>query len=200
MTVGTLPPSTGYSPYTIQSTGPTVPSASPQAPPNMLLDGIQIGASSLIVGRLASKTAMQKFDISTIEQGELSTKGVVMTSALKTARNAALVSGVISTGRNVYHLAKGEINVSRASGNVGADIIGGTVGGLVAGIGSGFTIGALAGHSALAMGTAGLIAGAVGFAVVDSLYRFTGLHDQVSDKITDFIDRFLNKNPAPGGV
>lgn len=194
------PFTTTYNPYSAASTTTPGTITSPQAPQNMLLDGVEIGVKSLIVGRMASKLAVQKLEITSIQDGQLSTKGLAAVTALKTGRNAALVSGAVSAGRNIYHLAKGEINVSRAGGNIGADILGGAVSGMVAGLGTGLTVGALAGKSAMAMGTAGLIVGTVGFAVLDTAYKFSGLRDTVSNKITEVIDRFFDRNPSPGGV
>lgn len=200
LTTLTAPPSTPYNPYTVASTPTEGATQSPQAPQNIALDGVEIGAKSLIIGRMAAKLAVQKLEMTSIQDAQLSTRGLAAVTALKTGRNAALVSGAFSTGRNIYHLAKGEINLSRAGGNIGADILGGAVSGMVSGLGTGLTVGALAGKSALAMGTAGLIVGAVSFALLDTAYHFTGLRETVSNKITEVIDRFFDKNPSPGGV
>lgn len=174
------------------------PTNSPQAAPNMTLDAVEIGVKSLLVGRLTSKTAATSMEISLLRQKEASGIGLVASTVFKTAGKAGLVSGAVSLGRNVYHLAKGEINVSRASGNVGADILGGTIGGMVAATGAGLAVKAMS--ASAGMGTVGMIAGAVGFAIVDTLYHASGARDTVSNKITAIVERWFDAESQGGGV
>lgn len=179
---------------------PANPNLSPQAPANQNLDIAEIGIKSLLVGKLASNTAIRNLEFRTIQQKEVTTSGIMGNTLLKAGRTGAMVGGAVSLGRNIYHMAKGEINVARAGGNVAADIVGGTVGGMAAGVGASFAAKALAGSSGFALGTVGLIAGTVGFALVDSIYHATGLRDKLSDGVTGILDRFFDKQETPGGV
>lgn len=176
------------------------PTNSPQAAPNMTLDAVEIGVKSLLVGRLTSKTAVTSMQISQLQQKEASGLGLAASTVFKTAGKAGLVSGAVSLGRNVYHLAKGEVNIARASGNVGADIMGGTIGGMVAATGASLAVKALSTSSAMSMGTVGLIAGAVGFAIADTLYHVSGARDTVSNKLTAIVERWFDTESQSGGV
>lgn len=176
------------------------PTSSPQYASNMTLDSVEIGVKSLLVGRLTSKTAVTSMQISQLKQAEASGLSLTASTMFKTAGKAGLISGAVSLGRNVYHLAKGEINVARASGNVGSDLIGGTIGGMVAATGASLAVKAMSAGSALSMSTVGLIAGAVGFALVDTLYHFTGAKNVVSDKITGIVERWFDADSQGGGV
>jgi len=176
------------------------PTNSPQYAPNMPLDAAEIGVKSLLVGKLVSRTASTTMQISLLKQNEASGLGLTASTVFKASGKAALISGGVSLAANVYHLAKGEINVARASGNVGADIIGGTVGGMVAATGASLAVKAMSAGSAFSMGTMGLIAGAVGFALVDTLYHFTGARNTVSGKITGMVERWFDANSQGGGV
>lgn len=185
----------GYSLPQIQTTA-----TSAQAPPNLGLDIVDISAKSLIVGKMASKFAIQQAQFQTVKMGEVTAGGAISSNLLKLGGKGALVSGAVSAARNIYHLAKGEINVSRAGGNVGADILGGAVGGMVAATTAGLAVKALATKSLSAMGIGGIIAGTVGFALLDVGYRASGLRETVSNGITAVIERFFDPNPPPGGV
>ncbi|HEY9844526.1 MAG TPA: hypothetical protein V6D23_28905 [Candidatus Obscuribacterales bacterium] len=176
------------------------PTNSPQITPNMTLDAVEIGVKSMLVGRLTSKTAVTSMQISQLQQKEASSLSLTASTVFKTAGKAGLISAGVSLGRNVYHLAKGEVNVSRASGNVGADLIGGTIGGMVAATGASLAVKAMSASSAMSMGTVGLIAGAVGFALADTIYHFTGLRDTVSNKITGMVERWFDADSQGGGV
>lgn len=175
-------------------------SNSPQYASNMTLDAVEIGVKSLLVGRMTANQATTSMQISQLNQKEASGIGLAASTMFKTAGKAGLVSGGVSLARNVYHLAKGEINISRASGNVGADILGGTIGGMVAATGASLAVKAMSASSAFSMSTVGLIAGTVGFAVADSLYHFTGLRETVSNKITGIVERWFDADSQGGGV
>jgi hypothetical protein len=196
-----------YNPYNMNFPGTTPTTgggvsiaSSPQLDPNMVMDGVEIGLKSLIVGRMASKTAIQQLEFRTIQNNEASTAGVMGSTMMRTASKGALVGGAVSAAVNIFHLAQGEINVARASGNVGADILGGAVGGLAAGAGAGLAVGALAKSSGMTMGITGMIAGTIGFALIDTLYHYSGARNTVSDKITSVIERFFDSNAQGGGV
>ncbi|MGE3724405.1 MAG: hypothetical protein AB7I41_02565 [Candidatus Sericytochromatia bacterium] len=189
----------GTVPTTTPSGGVSIAS-SPQLSPNMVMDGVEIGLKSLIVGRMASKTAIQQLEFRTIQNNEASAAGVMGSTMMRTLGKGALVGGVVSAARNVFHLAQGEINVARAGGNVSADILGGAVGGLAAGAGAGLAVGMMAKSSGFTMGTMGLIAGTIGFALADTLYHYSGLRATVSDKVTSVIERFFDSNSQGGGV
>lgn len=202
MNIGATSP---YSPYGLVMPSTylaSVPDAtnSPQAPQNMTLDVAQIGVTSLLVGRLTSKQASLSMQLSQLKQNEASGLGLATSTVFKTAGKAGLISGGVSLARNAYHLATGEINVARASGNVGADLIGGTLSGMVAATGASLAVKAMAGGSTFSMGTMGMIAGTVGFALADTLYNMTGFREQVSSKITGIVERWLDANAQGGGV
>ena len=205
MTVGTA--TSLYNPYTMSfptttTTPPTTgtETSSPQLPANPTMDGVQIGIKSLLVGRMASKTAIQQLEFQTIQNHETTAASVMTSTMTRTIGKGALVSGLVSTASNVFHLAQGEINVARASGNVAADILGGAVGGLAAGAGAGLAVGLMSKASHFSMGTMGLIAGTVGFALIDTLYHFSGARNTVSDKVTGVIERFFDTKTQGGGV
>ncbi|MEZ0373662.1 MAG: hypothetical protein ACAI44_31515, partial [Candidatus Sericytochromatia bacterium] len=80
------------------------------------------------------------------------------------------------------------------------DLIGGTIGGMVAATGASLAVKAMSASSAMSMGTVGLIAGAVGFALADTIYHFTGLRDTVSNKITGMVERWFDADSQGGGV
>lgn len=194
-----------YNPYSsmfpgtvIASTGYTA--TSPQAPENPTLDKVELGVKSLIVGKMAAKSAIHNFEFGTIKQGELNTGGMMFKTGWKTAKSGALVGGAVSLARNIYHMAQGDVNVARASGNVVSDIAGGAVGGLLAGAGAGLAVSALSKSSGFMMGTAGLIVGAVGFALADTVYHQTGAREAVSDAVTGVIDRLFDNAADQGGV
>jgi hypothetical protein len=205
MTVGAT--TSPYNPYTMSfPTTTTTPPAtggeasSPQLPDHPVRDGVTIGIKSLLVGRMASKTAIQQLEFKTIQNNEATTAGVMGSTMARTLGKGMLVSGLVSTASNVFHLAQGEINVARAGGNVAADILGGAVGGLAAGAGAGLAVGLMSKASGFTMGTMGLIAGTVGFALADTLYHFSGARNTVSDKVTGVIERFFDTRTQGGGV
>ncbi len=175
------------------------PTNSPQYESNFALDAVEIGVKSLLIGRMTSKQAANHLQINQLKQKETSTLGLSVNTMFKTAGKAGLVSGAVSAGRNIYHLATGDINMARAGGNVGADIVGGTVGGMVAATTSSLAVKAMA-NASFGMGTVGLIGGAVGFAVADSLYHVTGIRETVSNKLTGIIERWFDVDAQGGGV
>lgn len=194
-----------YNPYNMSFPGTVLAggvstASAPQLQPNMVMDGVEIGIKSLLVGRMASKTAIQQLEFRTIQNNEATTAGVMGSTMMRTTGKGALVGGVVSAARNVFHLAQGEINVARAGGNVAADILGGAVGGLAAGAGAGLAVGLMSKASGFTMGTMGLIAGTIGFALVDTLYHFSGARNTVSDKVTSVIERYFDAQSQGGGV
>lgn len=194
-----------FNPYNFQLPGTYIanvedPTNSPQYAPNLGLDIAEISVKSLLIGRMVANQASTTLQISQLKQKEASALGLTASTMFKTAGKAGLISGGISLGRNIYHLAKGEINVARASGNVSADLIGGTVGGMVAAGGASLAVKMMAGSSAFGMGTVGLIGGAVGFAVADALYHVSGMRDKVSNTVTGVVERWFDVDSQGGGV
>lgn len=175
------------------------PTNSPQYESNLGLDAVEIGIKSLLVGRLVSKTAATSVEISMLKQKEVSTLGLTASTMFKTAGKAGLISGGVSLVRNGYHMVQGDINTARAAGNVSADIVGGAVSGMVAATGASIAV-KMAGTSAFGMSTLGLIGGAIGFAVADSLYHVSGLRDRVSHTVTGVVERWFDVGAQGGGV
>lgn len=176
------------------------PVNSPQYAQNMPLDVAQIGVSSLLVGRITAKQATLSMQLSQANQKPASALGLSFKTALRTAGKSGLAVGAVSVLRNGYHLAQGEINIARASGNVGADMLGGTVGGMVAATGASLAVKMMSGSSAFGMGTVGLIAGAAAFALADTAYNMSGLRETVSNKITGIVERWFDVDNQGGGV
>ena len=175
------------------------PTNSPQYESNFALDAVEIGVKSLLIGRMTANQAATKLQMNQLQQKDTSTLGLSANTMFKTAGKAGLISGAVSAGRNVYHLAKGDINLARAGGNVGADIVGGTIGGMVAATGASIAVKSMA-NASFGMGTVGLIGGAIGFAVADSLYHVSGVRDNVSNKITGIVERWFDVDAQGGGV
>ena len=175
------------------------PTHSPQYESNFALDAVEIGVKSLLIGRMTANQAATKLQMNQLQQKDTSTLGLSANTMFKTAGKAGLISGAVSAGRNVYHLAKGDINLARAGGNVGADIVGGTIGGMVAATGASIAVKSMA-NASFGMGTVGLIGGAIGFAVADSLYHVSGVRDNVSNKITGIVERWFDVDAQGGGV
>lgn len=176
------------------------PTNSPQYASNFAMDAVEIGVKSLLIGRMTANQAANTLQINQIKQKDTSSLGLATSTMFRTAGKAGLISGAVSAARNIYHLSTGEINVARAGGNVGADIVGGTIGGMVAATGASLAVKAMANSSAFGMGTVGLIGGAIGFAVADSLYHVSGIRDTVSNKVTGIIERWLDVDAQGGGV
>ena len=175
------------------------PTNSPQYASNFALDAVEIGVKSLLIGRMTANQAANSLQINQLRQKETSSLGLATSTMFKTAGKAGLVSGAVSAGRNIYHLASGEINMARAGGNVGADIVGGTIAGMVSAAGASLAVKSMA-NASFGMGTVGLIGGAIGFAVADSLYHVSGIRDTVSNKVTSIIERWLDVDAQGGGV
>ena len=175
------------------------PTNSPQYESNFALDAVEIGVKSLLIGRMTANQAATTLQINQLKQRDTSSLGLATSTLFRTAGKAGMISGAVSAGRNIYHLATGDINMARAGGNVGADIIGGTVGGMVSATGASLAVKSMA-NASFGMGTVGLIGGAIGFAVADSLYHVSGIRDTVSNKITGIIERWLDVGAQGGGV
>jgi hypothetical protein len=175
------------------------PTNSPQYASNFTLDAVEIGVKSLLIGRMTANQAANSLQINQLRQKDTSSLGLATSTMFKTAGKAGLIGGAVSAGRNIYHLANGEINMARAGGNVGADILGGTIGGMVSSAGASLAVKSMA-NASFGMGTVGLIGGAIGFAVADSLYHVSGLRDTVSNKVTSIIERWLDVDAQGGGV
>ncbi len=175
------------------------PTNSPQYASNFAIDAVEIGVKSLLIGRMTANQAATSLQISQLKMKEASSLGLTVSTAFKTAGKAGLISGAVSAGRNIYHLTTGEINMARAGGNVGADLVGGTIGGMVSSAGASLAVKSMA-NASFGMGTVGLIGGAIGFAVADSLYHVSGIRETVSNKITGIIERWLDVDAQGGGV
>lgn len=193
-----------YMPYNLTSPSTYTasiedPTNSPQYASNFALDAVEIGVKSLLIGRMTANQAATSLQISQLKMKESSSLGLTVSTAFKTAGKAGLISGAVSAGRNIYHLTTGEINMARAGGNVGADLLGGTIGGMVSSAGASLAVKSMA-NASFGMGTVGLIGGAIGFAVADSLYHVSGIRETVSNKITGIIERWLDVDAQGGGV
>lgn len=196
---------TSFNPYGFTSPSmyiANVPSAteSPQHAKDLMLDTVEIGVKSLLIGRIVAKTASTHMQMSQLKEKPASTLGLSTSTMLRTAGKGALVSGAVSLIRNGFHLSQGEINLARASGNVGADMLGGTVGTMVAAGGASLGVKLLSNSNAFGMGTAGLIFGAAAFALADTAYRATGAREFVSDKLTGIVERWFDNREPGGGV
>ncbi|MBF2054670.1 MAG: hypothetical protein IGS03_14590 [Candidatus Sericytochromatia bacterium] len=196
---------TSFNPYGFTSPGmylANVPTAtqSPQHAKDITLDTVEIGVKSLLIGRMVAKTATTQMQMSMLKDKPASALGLTGSTMLRTAAKGGLVAGGISLIRNGIHLSQGDINLARAGGNVGADLLGGTVGTMVAAGGASLGVKLLAGSNAFGMGTAGLIFGAAAFALADTAYRATGARDFVSDKLTGIAERWFDGQDPSGGV
>jgi hypothetical protein len=115
----------------------------------------------------------------------------------KTGKNAAIFSGLVSLAKNTYDAVSGTITGSRAGGNISSDIVGGIGSGvLAAGAGS---LAASAISSGMGAGLVGMIVGTAAFIGGDILYRKSGAYQFISDNVTAFIDKLLNRVHDPGG-
>jgi len=121
----------------------------------------------------------------------------VSTSLFRTGKNTALFSGVVSLAKNSFDFMNGSITGSRLGGNVTADIAGGLGGGIMAAGAGSLVTGMI--NSGMTGGIVGFLTGAVVFAGTEMLYRNSGLYQNISDKVTTFIDNLLNRQPPPGG-
>lgn len=196
---------TGYNPYNM--TFPSIvlgntedPTNSPQHPENFTLDMVETGVTSLLVGRITAKSATLAMQLSQTNNKPASALGLGMKTAFRTSLKSGLVASAVSVARNGYHMAKGEVNLARAGGNVTADLLGGTVGGMMAAGSAGIAVKMLSGSGAFSMSTVGLIAGAAAFALADTAYNATGLREEVSNKVTGIIERWFDDDDQGGGV
>ncbi|MBF2053397.1 MAG: hypothetical protein IGS03_08035 [Candidatus Sericytochromatia bacterium] len=168
---------------------------SPQAPENPTLDKIQLTINALYAGKAASMSGVssliqrQNVDVRLANHGSSGvTAGTTMGAAIGTAKKTLLVAGGLSVLRNVSHLAQGDINLARASGNISADIATGTLGGLAAGAASGIVVNGSSNAGRLLAGGLGSVAGVIGYVAVDVLLDKTGFKGFISDKITSLLE------------
>lgn len=117
---------------------------------------------------------------------------------MKTGRNTAIVSGIVSLAKNTYDFIQGNVTPARAGGNIASDMVGGLGSGILAG-GAGYLT-TMAIGSTFGAGVVGLIVGGAAFAGADILYRNSGAYQGVSDKVTAFIESIMNRIKPGGGV
>jgi len=162
---------------------------SPRAPENPTLDKLQLTLTSLYAGRASAMQGLNSLDQrQNVRLKHLHTSGVMTSSAFGAAGKTALVAGGLSVLRNMSHLAQGEINLARASGNISSDLISGTLGGLAAGASAGLVVQGSSNAGRFMAGSLGTIAGAIGFVAADVLLDKTGLKGFISDKITSLLE------------
>lgn len=169
----------------------------------LTLDIAEIGSKSLISGYIATKYNLKKMSIEG-EFGKLKELGKISSSLVKSGGISAIVSGVVSGVRNIYDYTKGDITGTKAGGNIVADVVGGFGGGIVA-CGSASLATKVLGitSTGLGAGIVGVIAGTVGFAAVDYLYRCSGVRNFVSEAATGVFEKIkdLFKHAGnPGGT
>lgn len=160
------------------------------------VDVLEIGSKSLFagasLGRQISRTKGEGVP------NDFSAKmGNAGSQMLRTGRNAALVSGLVSAVSNTAEYIQGNISGSRVGGNITADVIGGLGSGIVA-AGTGSLLTSAIG-SGMGAGIVGFLVGTAAFIGSDILYRNSGVYQTISDKVSEYIDRLLNRNGNPGG-
>lgn len=179
---------------TSMPTNPTTQGTSPTIQ-GIPADTIQIASKSLFAGGTISNQIVK------IRNSEVpgEVKGMHSgPSLMKTGKNVAIVSGIVSLARNTYDYIQGNLSGSRLGGNVTSDMVGGLGGGMLA-AGAGYLT-TMAVGSTFGAGVLGLVVGTAAFAGADLLYRNSGAHQTVSDKVTAFIDSILNRIKPGGGV
>lgn len=168
---------------------------SPQAPENPTLDKIQLTINALYAGRAATINGVssliqrQNVDVRLANHGSTGvTTGTTMGSAMGTAKKTMLVAGGLSVLRNMAHLAQGDINLARASGNISSDLASGTLSGLAAGASAGIVVNGSSNAGRFMAGSLGSVAGVVGYVAADVLLDKTGFKRFLSDKITSLLE------------
>jgi len=120
-----------------------------------------------------------------------------VSSVISNTRNITLAGGLVSLAANAYNCVQGNISSSRVAGNVSADMIGALGGGIVSSSVGGIIGSTIRSASCTSLG--GLIFGTLAFAGTEILYKKSGLYQNITDKVTGFIDNLLNRQSAPGG-
>jgi hypothetical protein len=187
---GSIPDYQNTSVPTTPTQGTTTPSIK-----GIPLDTVQIASKSLFAGGTISNQVVK------IRNSEVpgEVKGMHGgPSLMKTGKNVAIVSGIVSLARNTYDYIQGNVSGARAGGNISSDIVGGLGSGILAG-GAGY-LATMAIGSTFGAGVLGLVVGGAAFAGADILYRNSGAHQTVSDKVTAFIESILNRIKPGGGV
>lgn len=172
----------------------TAATTAAQTVQNLPEDTLALGGKSLFTGVSISAQIAKNRRSEAPGDKEISHVGA---SPLKTGRNVAIISGLISTAQNTLDFVNGTITGSRATGNITSDVVGGFGGGLVA-AGTGSLAANLIGSS-MGAGITGLIVGTAAFAGADILYRKSGAYQKVSDAVTTFIDNIFNRLKQSGG-
>ena len=157
-------------------------------------DTLALGGKSILTGISISAQIAKNRRSEVPGEKDVSHVGA---STFKTGRNAAIISGLVSTAQNLYGFMQGTIPGSRAGGNVTSDVVGGLGSGILA-AGTGSIAANLIGSS-MGAGITGLIVGTVAFAGADILYRKSGAYQFISDKATTFIDNIINRLKPSGG-
>lgn len=158
-------------------------------------DKLELGSKSLFAGGTISSQIVKVRNSEV--PGEV--KGMHGGPGLmKTGRNTAIVSGLVSLAKNTYDFVQGNVTPARAGGNIASDMVGGLGSGILAG-GAGY-VATMAIGSSLGAGVLGLVVGGAAFAGADILYRNSGAYQTVSDKVTSFIESIINRIKPGGGV
>ena len=179
---------------TTQSVTPTGESLTIQGLP---VDTIILGSKSLLTGMSISRQIMTSQKAIQAPNGEVTAVKHGNASILKTGKNELLLTGLVSTVRNLYDFMTGTITGTRVAGNVSADITGAVGGGILA-AGAGSLVSSFIG-STMGAGIAGFLVGSATFLGTQLWYKNSGVSQSISDKVTKFIDDMLSRNPNPGG-
>lgn len=178
------------------TTAPTTPTTqgTPPTIQGIASDTIEIGSKSLFAGANISSqiVKIRNSEVPGEVKGMHSGPGLI-----KTGRNTAIVSGLVSLARNTYDFVQGNVSGARAGGNITSDVVGGLGSGILAG-GAGY-LATMAIGSSLGAGVLGLVVGGAAFAGADILYRNSGAYQTVSDKVTAFIESVMNRIKPGGG-
>jgi len=158
------------------------------------------GASALTTGYIASRHCLYNLTLDKAEIGAVSRLTPQTSSLLKSGRNSAIWSGLISSAINGYEAATGNIEGTQAAGNVVSDVVGGLGGGIVAaGLASTATKALGATASRFAVGSLGMVVGSLAFVGVDVIYRLTGAKDFIATGTKNFLDKLFKGAVPPQG-
>lgn len=161
---------------------------------SMPSDTIALASKSLLTG---INTSNQILKARRSEVPTETTKYHAGADILKSGRNGAIFSGLVSTTKNTIDFLQGNISGTQAGGNITADVVGGIGGGLAA-AGTASLATTMLGSS-LSAGIVGFSVAAAAFVGVDMLYRNTGIYDAVAGKAKEFLDAIFTKVNPPGG-
>jgi len=148
-----------------------------------------IGTSNVALNVNLKKGIPNTFDAIRVDKN--------VSSILSNTRNITIAGGAISLASNIYSYVKGDITSTRIAGNVSADMVGALGGGIISSSVGGMVGNALKSATCTSLG--GLVLGTLAFAGTEILYKKTGLHQNISDAVTGFIDKLLNRQTPSGG-